>query len=175
MSVTGTAATSTQNLSSMILQQLLSGSNAQATSGLPASVLQEVLSSTGATPQSAAATPQVPAAITQALGDLLSGNDPSGSAADLSQLQSYFKQNPGSLTSVLNSLQGGAGTYSANGTVSSASSSLLSALGLSASGSSSSSSSTSSSSLISELLAGQSQDPLLASLGSSSSGLSMLG
>jgi hypothetical protein len=178
MSVTATAAASSQNITSTILQQLLSGSNAQATSGLSPTVLETLLNSASGSQQSAqTTTTQVPAAITQALGNLLSGNDPSSAATDLSQLQSYFQQNPGSLTSLMSSLQAGAGTYSADGTVSSASS-LLSALGLNSSGASTDTSSTSStSSLISQLLAGQSSDPLLASLSgsSASSGISMLG
>ena len=166
------AATSTQNLSSMILQQLLSSSNAQATSGLSSSVLEQVLASTGATTQTTASQTEVPAAISQALGELLSGSNPTGASSDLSQVQSYFQQNPAALTSLMSSLQNGAGTYSADGTVSSGSS-LLSALG-------GSGSSSSNSSLIGLLLGGQSQDPLLASLGgssnaSTSAGLSMLG
>ena len=161
------ATNSTQSLTSAILQQLLSGSNAQATSGLSPTVLQEVLTSSGVSQQGTAN--GTPAAISQALGNLLSGQGTS-SQADLSQLQSYFKQNPDRLAGLLSSLQGGAGTYSADGTVGS-SSSLLSALGIN-SGSTSSSTSTSPSSLINLLLGGQSQDPLLASLEGSSSSAS---
>ena len=139
------ATTSTQSLTSAILQQLLSGSNAQATSALTPAVLKEVLSSSGLGQQSA--TTSAPAAITQTLGDLLSGK--SSSPADLGQLQAYFKQNPDGLASLLGAFQSGAGTYSADGTVGS-SSSLLTALGLNGS----SSTSTSPSSLINLLLGG---------------------
>ena len=134
MSVSATSAT--QNISSTLLQQLLSGSNAQATSSLSPTVLKAVLASASSETQSA----QAPDAVTQALGDLLSGNNAAGAQGDLSQLQSYFKQNPDKLTSLLSSLQN-TGTYSASGTVSSASTSLLAALGLDTSGNSSSSSS----------------------------------
>jgi hypothetical protein len=174
MSVNATAAATTSNLSSVILQQLLSGSNAQATSEMPASLLEEVLSASGSSTQAAASQTAVPASVAQALGELLSGSDPSASSANLSQLQSYFKQNPSALTGLLGSLQAGAGTYSADGTVSS-SSSLLAALGIG-----SGAGSATSTSLLSQLLSGQDQDPLLASLGGSSStssgsALSLLG
>jgi hypothetical protein len=171
MSVAATSALQSQNLSS-IMQQLLSGSNAQSTSELSPTVLETLLQNSGAATQTATqTTTELPAAITQALGNLLSGSSPSTASADLSTLQNYFKANPASLTSLLSSLQDGAGTYGADGTVSS-SSSLLASLGLD-----SSSGSSTSSSLISQLLGTQSQDPLLASLGSASSGtgFSLLG
>ena len=75
MSVTTTTAASSQSLTSAILQQLLSGSNAQATSGLSPTVLKEVLDSSGVSQTGSAAT--APAAITQALGDLLQAIHPS--------------------------------------------------------------------------------------------------
>jgi hypothetical protein len=151
MSVAATSALQSQNLSS-IMQQLLSGSNAQSTSELSPTVLETLLQNSGAATQTATqTTTELPAAITQALGNLLSGSSPSTASADLSTLQNYFKANPASLTS---------------------SSSLLASLGLD-----SSSGSSTSSSLISQLLGTQSQDPLLASLGSASSGtgFSLLG
>jgi hypothetical protein len=156
----------------------------------------------------------VPAAVTQALGNLLSGNDKANPQSDLSTLQSYFKQNPDQLTSLLGSLQS-SGTYSANGSVSGSNSNALPAavtqsLGSLLSGSDSTNdtsdlstvqsyfkqnpdsltgllsslqnlgnaSGTSNASLISQLLGSQSQDPLLAALGGSSSSgstFSMLG
>lgn len=182
------ASTSSQSVASLVLQQLLSGTNAQATAGLSPAVLQAVLQSANTTQQSAQG---APAAVTQALGDLLSGSDPSQAQSDLAQLQSYFQQNPDSLASLLSTLQSSAATYTANGTLSS-SSSLLSALeGTSGSSSSGSaltsllsalqgtSGSSSSGSVLSALLGGQSQDPLLAALNGSSSSsdssISMLG
>ena len=194
---------SSQNLASLVLQQLLSGSNSMATSGLPASVLQAVLKQTSAAQTSQAA----PAAVTQAQGDLLSGSDTQGVQADLSTLQNYFKQNPDALATLLSNLQNSSATYNAAGTLdsgssllealagqsgssSSSSSSLLTSLlgsqaqdpllaALDGSGSSSSSTASSSSSLLASLLGSQSQDPLLAALdgsgSSSSSTLSLLG
>jgi hypothetical protein len=182
---------SSQNLASLVLQQLLSGSNSMATSGLPASVLQAVLKQTSAAQTSQAA----PAAVTQ------------GVQADLSTLQNYFKQNPDALATLLSNLQNSSATYNAAGTLdsgssllealagqsgssSSSSSSLLTSLlgsqaqdpllaALDGSGSSSSSTASSSSSLLASLLGSQSQDPLLAALdgsgSSSSSTLSLLG
>jgi hypothetical protein len=170
MSITASAASGTQNLTSLILQQLLSGSNAQATSALSPTLLKNVLTSAHAA-QSA----QAPASVTQALGNLLSGQGQASAQSDLSQLQSYFKENPDSLASLLTSLQGGAATYTASGTVGGGSS-LLAALGL---GTGSSSSASSTSSLINLLLGDSSQDPLVAALGgtsaSSSGSFSLLG
>ena len=93
MSVTTNAAGSTQNIASLVLQQLLSGSNSQADSSLPPSVLEEVLSSAQASQQST----QAPASVVKALSNLLSGKDTAGDQGDLSQVQAYFKENPGSL------------------------------------------------------------------------------
>jgi hypothetical protein len=146
------AAASTTNSASSILQQLLSGSNALATSGLTPSVLKDILSSAGTSSDTTQQSAPIPAAVTQALGKLLSGSDSADPTSDLSQVQSYFKQNPGSLTSVL--------TTAANGSSSSASSS------------------TSPSSLINLLLGGDAEDPLVAAMGgssSSSSSFSLLG
>jgi hypothetical protein len=170
MSITPSAASGTQNLTSLILQQLLSGSSAQATSALSPATLKDVLAGAQASQSSA----QAPASVTQALGNLLSGQDQSSAQSDLGQLQSYFKENPGSLASLLTSLQGGAATYTSSGTVGSGSS-LLAALGIGTGGSSA----TSASSLINLLLGGQSPDPLVAALGgtspASSSSFSLLG
>jgi hypothetical protein len=108
------AAASTTNSASSILQQLLSGSNALATSGLTPSVLKDILSSAGTSSDTTQQSAPIPAAVTQALGKLLSGSDSADPTSDLNQVQSYFKQNPASLTSLLSSLQG-SGTYSADG------------------------------------------------------------
>jgi hypothetical protein len=113
--VAGTS--STANIASTILQQLLSGSDAQATAALPPALLEDVLKSTASaqTDTSSSSQSQVPAAVTQAMGDLLSGSDPSGVQNDLATLQSYFKQNPAALTSLMASLTSSTGTYDANG------------------------------------------------------------
>lgn len=165
--MTVTSASGTPNLTSMILQQLLAGSNAPSTSGLSPTVLKQVLDQAG---ESRSA--QAPVDITQALGNLLSGNGPAA-PEDLAKVQGYFKAHPDNLGSLLSSLQGGAGTYGADGTLQSGNS-LLTALGLG-----SSASPATPSSLINLLLGGQSQDPLLASLGAGggagASRFSMLG
>ncbi|MGA2083193.1 MAG: hypothetical protein ABSH53_21665 [Holophaga sp.] len=167
MSVTAASAQS-QSIASLVLQQLLSGSNSQATAGLSPSVLQEVLQSSGAAQTSSQG---APAAVAQALGDLLSGSDPGAAQTDLATVQSYFKQNPDGLANLLSVLRSGSATYNADGTLSS-STSLLSALeGTSGSGSTGS--------ILATLLGGQAQDPLLASLSGSSTdqsgSLSLLG
>lgn len=174
MSVVSSSSTSSQSIASMVIQQLMSGTNASATAGLSPSVLQAVLKQTGATAQSDS-TSTTPAAITQALGDLLSGG--ASSQSDLSQLQAYFKQNPDHLASLLTSLQNGSGTYGADGTVNANTGLLATLAGSSSSNASGNAASTSS--ILSSLLGSQAQDPLLASLGLSSTGsgstFSMLG
>ena len=97
MAVTA-ASTPSQNLTSLVLQQLLSGSNGQAASGLPASVLQAVLKASGTTQ---AGSQGAPSTVTQALGDLLSGGDASSAQSDLATVQAYFKQNPDGLANLL--------------------------------------------------------------------------
>jgi len=156
MTVTAASAQS-QSLTSLVLQQLLSGSNSQATAGLPPTVLQEMLQSSGAAQTSAQG---APAAVATALGDLLSGSDPGAAQTDLATVQSYFKQNPDGLANLLSVLQSGSATYNADGTLSSGTSLLTALEGNPGSGSTGS--------ILATLLGGQSQDPLLASLSGSS-------
>ena len=67
--------------------------------------LEDLLSLSPAAQQLA----QAPSAVVNAMGDLLSGQkDVQG---DLSQLKSFFQQNPQNLASLLSSLQGSSGTY----------------------------------------------------------------
>ncbi len=162
MSISGTSATSA-SLTSQVLQQLIATTGTQSLAGLPSGVLQEVLQEAQG---SQASTAGAPAAVTQALGDLLSGTNAESVQADLDELQGYFKTNPDALSGVLTALQDGGTTYTAQGTLAS-SSSLEEALG-GASGTSSQSS------ILDLLLDSQSQDPLLASLGGSSSSGSTL-
>jgi hypothetical protein len=165
MSVSATSATSA-SITSQVLQQLLTTSGSQSLAGLPSGVLQEVLQGAEGGQASAGA----PAAVTQALGDLLSGTNAESVQADLDELQGYFKSNPDAMTGVLTALQDGGTTYTAQGTLAS-SSSLVQALA-------GTSGASSQSSILELLLDSQSQDPLLASLGGSSSGgsaLSLLG
>lgn len=190
MSATPTASTSTQSLSSLVLQQLMANSGSSSSSGLTPALLQAVLKQAGsgtATSTATSTASQTPAAVTQALGDLLSGGSGTTAQADLGTLQRYFKEHPQQLTSVLSDLQG-AGTYAADGTVGTSSQTLLAAL-TGSSGTSSTSSAllaalasgsggAASPALLTALLGTQSTDPLLASLGggsSSTGSISLLG
>jgi lipopolysaccharide biosynthesis regulator YciM len=111
----------TQTIGSTLLQQLMAEeSSSQGTSG-DSGVLGDLMSLSPAAQQLT----QAPDAVTQAMGDLFSGKkDVQG---DLALLQSYFQQNPQNLASLLSSLQGGAGTYSASNSTNS-NSALLTAL-----------------------------------------------
>ena len=59
----------------------------------------------------------VPAAVSQAMADLLSGNAAGSSRGDLATLQGYFAEHPAALTSLMGNLATSGGTtYSAAGT-----------------------------------------------------------
>jgi hypothetical protein len=122
LSVTPVGSNPLQNTGSLLLQQLTaangaSGQNASSSSG----VMEDLLTLSSAAQQLA----QAPAAVTQAMTDLLSGQkDVQG---DLAQLQTFFQKNPQSLASVLGSLQGGAGAYGVSNSLGS-NSELLTAL-----------------------------------------------
>ena len=114
------ASTNIQTLRDQLLQQLNNtASGSQDLSG-SSSALGDLLTLSPAAQQLT----QAPAAVTQAMNDLLSSqNDVQG---DLSHLKAYFKQNPNSLAAVLSSLQG---SSSINGNSSTgANSALLTAL-----------------------------------------------
>ena len=159
MSVNSVTANGSSTIGKAILQQLLgtSGSTSD-TAGLSSGAVGDVLSLSTAGQQLAAA----PTAVTQAMSDLLSGQ--ANSATELSTLQGYFKQNPDSLTSVLAALQGDTSTYNSSGTVSAggSTSSILAAL---AGGKGTSADRTA----LLSLLGAQTQDPLMASLGGTTS------
>jgi hypothetical protein len=159
MSVTSVTSNTSSTIGNAILQQLLgTNGSTQDTAGLSSGTVGDVLSLSTAGQQLAAA----PTAVTQAMSDILSGQ--ANVTTDLTTLQGYFKQNPDSLTSVLDALQGNTSTYSSSGTVSagSSTSSILAAL---AGGKGSTADRTA----LLSLLGNQTQDPLLASLGGSSS------
>ena len=151
MSVTSVGSNGSQNLGTVILQQLMAAQNSTNTdSSSTSGLMGDLMSLSPASKQLA----QAPAEVTTAMNDLLSGQkDVKG---DLTTLQGYFKDNPQSLASVIGSLQGTGGTYGASGTLSTQSA-LLSAL--------STAQGSSSKSLLASLMSGNSQDPLLASLG----------
>ena len=155
MTVPSVLSSTSQSVGAQILQSLLAGSGGSSdTSGLSSSALGDLLSLSSASRQLSKA----PAAVTAAVSDLFGAQkDVQG---DLTQLKGYFKDNPDSLSNVLATLQGGSATYGASGQTSN--SALLSAL---LSGQTSGSSSTA---LLSALMGSQTQDPLLASLGSDS-------
>ena len=121
MSLPSVGSNQAQTIGSTLLQQLAAEeSSSQGTSG-DSGLLGDLMSLSPAAQQLTKA----PDAVTQAMGDLFSGKkDVQG---DLAQLQSYFQQNPQSLASLLSSLQGSAGTYSASNSTNS-NSALLTAL-----------------------------------------------
>jgi hypothetical protein len=101
LSITSIGSNASQTIGSLLLQQLAAtGSSTQATTG-SADGLGDLLTLSPAAQQLA----QAPAAVTQALTDLLTTQaDVKG---DLAQVKGYFQQHPEGLASLLSSLQGG--------------------------------------------------------------------
>jgi hypothetical protein len=123
LSVTPVGSNQIQNAASQLLQQLMASNPTglqEAASGTSALQGDQLTLSAAAQQLT-----QAPAAVTQAMGDLLSGQGQVGS--DLAQLKSYFQQHPQSLATVLSSLQGGAGAYGVSSSLGS-NSALLTAL-----------------------------------------------
>lgn len=109
MSVNSVGSNDTSSIGGLLLQQLAASSASSKDGNGLSGVLGDLLTLSPAAQQLSKA----PEAITQAMSDLFSGKkDVSG---DIAQLQSYFKQNPQSLTNVLSTLQGNTSTYSASG------------------------------------------------------------
>jgi hypothetical protein len=98
-----------QSVGKQVLQQLLNQeSGTQEASGLNG-LLGDLMTLSPAAQQ----LQQVPAAVTAAMSDILSGQkDVQG---DLAKLKTYFEQNPNQLTSLISSLQGAQGTYGPSG------------------------------------------------------------
>jgi len=121
MSVSTVDSNQTQTIGSALLQQLAANeSSSQGTSGA-SGLLGDLMTLSPAAQQLT----QAPAAVTQAVSDLFSGKkDVQG---DLAQLRTYFQKNPQGLVSLLSTLQGGTGTYSASSATGSTSA-LLTAL-----------------------------------------------
>ena len=157
MSLPSVGSNQTRTIGSTLLQQLAAEeSSSQSTSG-DSGILGDLMSLSPAAQQLT----QAPDAVTQAMGDLFSGKkDVQG---DLALLQSYFQQNPQNLTSLLSSLEGGAGTYSASNATNS-SSALLTAL------MNAQSNSSDPSALLGLLSGNQGQNTLFDFLGNSSGG-----
>jgi lipopolysaccharide biosynthesis regulator YciM len=108
MNIAAVGSNNSQSIGSLLLQELnAAGTNTQNPTDL-SSILGDLVTLSPAAQQLTKA----PDAVTQAMSDLFSGQtDVQG---DVAQLKSYFKQNPQSLASVLNSLQGTTATYSAS-------------------------------------------------------------
>ncbi|HWQ09231.1 MAG TPA: hypothetical protein VN436_08995 [Holophaga sp.] len=123
MSVTTVSQNSSSSVGNKILQQL-AGQGKSSTAG-STSALADLLSDTASISSASRQLSDAPAAVVQALDDLLAGQkDVQG---DLAQLKDYFQQNPGKLADVLGSLEEDSGTYGSSGTWNSRSA-LLSAL-----------------------------------------------
>jgi hypothetical protein len=151
------ASTNIQTLRDQLLQQLsATGSGSQDLSG-GSSPLGDLLTLSPAAQQLT----QAPAAVTQAMTDLLSGKQVA--QADLAQLQTFLQGNPQGLSSLISSAQAGKSTYGVSSS-SGASDNLLTAL------MNQQSNASNPADLLSLLGNSQSQDPLLASLGDSGSG-----
>jgi hypothetical protein len=136
MSVSTSGSTPSQSVNTYVLQQLLSGGGNLAGSGLSSGVLKALLNNSGSTAgsttdaasgSSGATGSSLPTEVSQALGDLLSGNNPTQYQANLDKVQAYFQQNPSALTSLMSGLRG-AGTYGANGSYDTSTESLLATL-----------------------------------------------
>jgi len=157
MSVIGVGTNTSQSLGAEILQALTAGSNNNGQSTGSGSGLASDLLTVSTASQSLA---QAPAAVSQAMTDLMTTQ--ASVSSDLAQLKSYFASDPQALASLMATLQGGASTYSASGSVPSTASLAASLQSGQMSGAQ-----------VVALLQSQTQDPLLASLnGSATSGTS---
>ena len=107
MSINAVNSNNSQTIGSLAMQLLQNQAASTQSTGLTSST-GDLLTLSSAAQQ----LNQAPAAVTQALSDLLSGQkDITG---DVAQVKSYFQANPQSLATVMSSLQGSAAaTYSA--------------------------------------------------------------
>ena len=166
MTISSIGSNGSQNIGSLLLQELnANGANSQNATD-SSSLLEDLMTLSPAAQQLTKA----PDAVTQALSDLFSGQkDPNG---DLAQLKSYFQQHPQSLASVLSSLQGTGTTYGVSNSLGS-NGALLTAL------MNKQSSNSDPSALLSLLNGNQTQDSLFSTLdssgGSDGSSLSIFG
>lgn len=162
MSIQSIDSSTSQSLGAQLLQLLANGSG---TGSHDSTSLESILGDLTTLSSASQQLAKAPAAVTQAMSDLLSGQkDVQG---DLAQLKTYFKQNPQSLASVLSSLQGSSGTYNASGSLNS-NSALMTAL------KNTKGDSSAAQAILNTYLGTQNQDPLLASLGDSGSGSNLL-
>jgi hypothetical protein len=144
--------TNIQTLRNQLLQQLnATGPGSQDLTG-SASPLGDLLTLSPAAQQLA----QAPAAVTQAMTDILAGKKVAPD--DLTQLKTFLQNNPQSLDGLLSSVQGSLGTHGA------ASDTLLTAF------LNQQSNASNPGALLGLLGSNQNQDPLLATLGDSGNG-----
>ena len=152
MTIGSVGSTSIQTLRNQLLQQLnATGSGSQDLTG-SASPLGDLLTLSPAAQQLA----QAPAAVTQAMTDILAGKK--AAPEDLAQLKTFLQNNPQSLDGLLSSVQGSLSTQGA------ASDTLVTAL------LNQQSNASNPGSLLRLLGSNQAQDPLLAALGDAGNG-----
>ena len=160
MSLPSVGSNQTQTIGNSLLQQLAADSSSSQGASGSSGLLGDLLTLSPAAQQLT----QAPAAVTQAMTDLLSGKQVA--QADLAQLQTFLQSHPQSLSSLISSAQASKGTYGVSNS-SGASDNLLTAL------MNQQSNASNPADLFSLLGNNQSQDSLLASLsdsGSSSNG-----
>lgn len=154
MSITSVGTSDSQSLGSIILQSLVNSSSSNKNTSSSSGSLYDLLNLSSASQSLAKA----PAEVTQAMSDLFGAQK--DVAGDMTTLKSYFKDNPGSLTTLLGALQGGTSTYGSSGLTSD--SALMAALAKAKAGG------TDTSSVISALM-GARQESLLDYIGGTSS------
>lgn len=153
MTISPVGSTNIQTLRNQLLQQLnATGSGSQDITGSSSSALGDLVTLSPAAQQLA----QAPAAVTQAMTDILSGKPVA--QGDLAQLKTFLQDNPQSLDSLLNSVKGSASTYGTS------SDTLVTAF------MNQQSNASNPGALLRLLGSHQAQDPLLASLSASASG-----
>jgi hypothetical protein len=156
MSVPPVGSNQVQSLGTALLQQL----TGQTTSTQDSSGLSSLMGDQLTLSPAAQQLTKAPDAVTQAMKDLISGKKTVQD--DVSIVKNYFAQHPEGLSSLMNSLQGSTGTYAVASATGSADT-LLTAL-------MNQQSNASDPSGLLNLLGGQGQDSLFATLGDSGSG-----
>ena len=107
MTIGSVGSTSIQTLRNQLLQQLNATGSASPDLTGSSSPLGDLLTLSPAARQLA----QAPAAVTQAMTDILAGKSPA--QEDLAQLKTFLQNNPQSLDGLLNSVQGSLSTHGA--------------------------------------------------------------
>ena len=157
MSISSVGSSHLQSVANVLLQQLQSGGGSSQGASDLSSTLGDRVTLSPAAQQLA----QVPVALSQAMTDLLSGHKVA--QGDLARLQSYLQKDPQGLANLLSSVQAGSGRDSASSALGSRDALVTALMNHQSSGSNPAA-------LLSLLKGAQTQDPLLASLGSTGSG-----